>query len=300
MNSLNVLSLFDGISCGQLALLRANIPVLNYFASEVDKYAIKVTQNNFTNTIQLGDVRNVSINEKIDLLIGGSPCQSFTFSGKRNGMTTSDNMEITTLDEYLRYKQEGFDFDGQSYLFWEYVRILKELHPRYFLLENVVMDKKWQKVISDALGVEPIKINSNLVSAQNRKRLYWTNIPVKNQPEDKGLLLKDIVIPDNDIHYHLSVKHLEGFKRSYNWKPCDLNNKSCTLLASYYKQPPHSPYIASESSESGYRRLSPIECERLQTLPDNYTNCISDTQRYKTIGNGWTVDVLAYIFSFLN
>lgn len=299
MTPLNVLSLFDGISCGQLALSRANIPVSNYFASEIDKYAIKVTQHNFPQTNQLGDVRQLSEFPRIDLLIGGSPCQSFTFSGKRNGMTTADNVEITSLDEYLRYKENGFEFNGQSYLFWEYVRVLKKCSPKYFLLENVKMERKWQKVISGALGVDSLMIDSSIVSAQNRKRLYWTNIPVNGLPDDRGITLNDIIIPENDSSYPLSKKHLDGFRRSYKWKPCDQNGKSCTLLASYYKQPPHSPYITSHSSESGYRRLSPVECERLQTLPDNYTACVSDMQRYKTIGNGWTVDVISYIFSFI-
>ena len=153
---LNVLSLFDGMSCGRLALERAGIKVNNYFASEIDKYAIQVAKHNYPNTQHIGDVTKVKASElpKIDLLIGGSPCQSFSNAGNGTG------------------------FDGKSGLFYEYVRLLKECKPKYFLLENVKMKKQWQDIISKELGVEPIKINSNLVSAQNRERLYWTNIPV--------------------------------------------------------------------------------------------------------------------------
>ena len=160
---MKVLSLFDGMSCGQIALKKAGIPVTKYFASEIDKHAIKVTQENFPDTIQLGSVTDVTTDQvgEIDLLIGGSPCQGFSFAGK--------NL--------------NFD-DPRSKLFFEYVRLLKELKPKYFLMENVRMSKKSQDIISEHLGVEPIVINSNLVSAQNRHRLYWTNIPF-DMPTDK-------------------------------------------------------------------------------------------------------------------
>lgn len=162
---MNILSLFDGISCGQLALKRANIPIDNYYASEVDTYAIKVTQNNFPNTIQLGDIRNLSYNngllksdngeyyvDKIDLLIGGSPCQSFTFAGKREGMVTTEDVEIKSLEEYLFYKNCGYSFKGQSYLFWEFMRLLTEISPKWFLLENVKMAKSQENIITAAIG----------------------------------------------------------------------------------------------------------------------------------------------------
>ena len=164
---MNVLSLFDGISCGRVALERANIPVDRYYASEIDKNAITVSLDNYPDIIQLGDVRDIdpSAFPKIDLLIGGSPCQSFSFAGKRNGMSTKEQIEIFSLDQYLEAKEKDFEFEGYSYLFWEYVRILRETKPKYFLLENVKMAKKWEKVITDALGVEPILIDSGLVSA---------------------------------------------------------------------------------------------------------------------------------------
>lgn len=315
MNNLNVLSLFDGISCGQVALKRENLPIENYYASEIDRYAMQVTQKNFPSTIQVGDVAKVTYSNgtlyteageyyigDVDLLIGGSPCQSFTFAGKREGMVTDENIEITTLDQYLKLKSEGFAFKGQSYLFWEYVRLLNEIRPTYFLLENVKMQKFWQDVITKTLRVEPLRFNSKLLSAQRRDRLYWTNINDGEieLPDDLGLLLKDIVREEDNDKYHLSKIHHQAFLKSYKWTPNYLDEKSKPLLASYYKQPPHCPYIPCEQSESGYRMLSPVECERLQTLPDNYTEGISKTQRYKCIGNGWTVDVIAYILRYLN
>ena len=197
---MNVLSLFDGISCGQIALERANIKVNKYYASEIYKNAIKVTMFNYPETIQLGDIRNIDTKKlpKIDLLIGGSPCTNFSSSGKRNGMTTKDKIILDTLEKYLQLKEEYCDFDGFSYLFWEYVRILKEVQPKYFLLENVKMNPKWEHIITETLGVRPIEINSSLVSAQNRVRLYWTNIPNVNQPSDKNINLVDIL---EDIEY---------------------------------------------------------------------------------------------------
>ena len=300
MRKLNVLSLFDGLSGGRIALSRTNLEIENYFSSEIDKYCIQIADKNWPmdKNNRLGDVLNLDTTKlpKIDLLIGGSPCQSFTFAGKRDGMSTESKIKILTLDHYLQLKKEKFKFIGESYLFWEYMRILKEVKPKYFLLENVKMSKEWKDVLSNAIGFEPILINSNLQSAQNRQRLYWTNIPNITQPNDKNLLLKDIVIKEDVDNFDLSYKHHQGFLRSYKWRHRELNEKSNTLLASYYKQPPHSPYILREKSPSGFRRLTPLECERLQTLPDNYTEGVSNTQRYKMIGNGWTIDVISHIF----
>jgi site-specific DNA-cytosine methylase len=293
------------MSCGQIALNRLGVKYDKYFSSEVDKFTLKITEKNYPNTIQLGDVSKVNVGElpKIDLLIGGSPCQNFTFAGTRKGMSTKDNIEITSLEQYLDLKEKGFEFAGQSYLFWEYVRVLKEIrktNPEVkFLLENVRMEKRWKELISKIIGVQPIFINSNLFSAQNRQRLYWTNIKVDELPKENPLTLKD-VIHETGENYPLTKKHHEAFLKSYKWKHCELDEKSKPLLASYYKQPPHCPYIKSKISESGFRRMSPIECERLQTIPDNYTEGVSDTQRYKMIGNGWTIDVISHIFKNLN
>ena len=306
---MGILSLFDGISCGRVALDRLGVKVDSYFASEVDKYAIQIAKKNYPDTIEIGDVRNVTYKNgvlytengsykvpKIDLLLGGSPCQSFTFAGKRQGMCTQDNIKITTLDEYLEYKNKGFVFQGQSYLFWEYMRLLKETNPTYFLLENVKMKSEWETVITTAIGVTPIRLNSNMFSAQNRDRLYWTNLEVKDVKKKDTTVLKDIVDDVFDTEkYALSDTHYKAFLKSYLWKPCALTDKSKPLLATYFKQPPHCPYIPSKVSSSGYRRLSPIECERLQTLPDNYTEGVSNSQRYRCTGNGWTVNVIVHI-----
>ena len=199
-----VLSLFDGMSCGQLALGRLGVRPSVYYASEVDRHAIKVTMANWPETIQLGDVRGVDVGKlgKIDLLIGGSPCQSFSFAGKRKGMSTKDNVEILTLEHYLELRDQNFEFEGQSYLFWEYMRVLMDIRKTNpdvkFLLENVIMGEKWQKVLTRAIGINPIRINASLVSAQNRDRLFWTNVAAEAdglfgdlvckipQPKDRG------------------------------------------------------------------------------------------------------------------
>jgi DNA (cytosine-5)-methyltransferase 3A len=353
---INVLSLFDGMSCGQLALNRAGIKYNNYYAFEIDKYAITVTQANYPNTIQKGSVVDYDFKSlgEIDLLIGGSPCQGFSFAGK----------------------QLNFN-DPRSALFFEYVRALKEVKPKYFLLENVRMKQEYQDVISEHLGVEPIMINSSLVSAQNRVRLYWTNIPNITQPEDKGIVLKDIIedgLIDRDKSYCIDANYFKGTnleqyltkkrrqvvfarqvgRRLNNGKRDDYNknipanqvievnknpNKSNTLstvdkdnlLVTIYgdhSKPVRIGYVTKSMGTRVYheagksvclsahgggwgaktglyhddyciRKLTPIECERLQTVPDNYTNHVSNTQRYKMLGNGWTVDVIAHIFKGL-
>ena len=236
---MNVLSLFDGMSGGQIALVDMGATPETYYASEVDKHAIAQTQLNFPSTIHLGDVRNIDVSQlkPIDLLIGGSPCQSFSFAGKRNGMTTKCEVEITRLEQYLELKAEGFAFEGQSYLFWEYIRILTDIrkyNPNVlFLLENVEMGKKWERVLSEAIGIYGVHINSALVSAQNRKRIYWTNIRVKKvglfgelhsdipQPADRGILLKDILEKEVDEKYYLSDKMVQSLT---DWGERNANN----------------------------------------------------------------------------
>ena len=431
---MNVLSLFDGMSCGQQALERAGFKVTNYFASEIDKHAIKVTMANYPNTIQLGsvvDVNGYSL-PKIDLLIGGSPCQSFSFAGKRKGMSTKCETEILTLDHYLELKAEGYEFEGQSYLFWEYMRLLKETKPKYFLLENVEMGEKWERVLSKAIGVNGIHINSALVSAQNRKRIYWTNIGHEpgglfgdlvckiQQPKDKGILLKDILEKEVDEKYYLSEKMLSFMENhaarhnndGFAWNPTTGNKKGACLRANAALAPTdniikidkqgnikadqskascftaggnsggnhsdmdlivHNTMPRSSTSGKGgtgplsrtdgktycldtgqtnaveikclnknqlkkfnpninadkantltlaqgragsseeymdavskiaaitsrIRRLTPTECERLQTVADGYTAYVSDSQRYKMLGNGWTVDVIVHILNYI-
>ena len=266
---MNVLSLFDGMSCGQIALNRIGVKYNNYFASEIDKYAIDVTQHNYPKTIQLGDITKlyVSTLPKIDLLIGGSPCQSFSRAGNNTG------------------------FDGKSGLFWEYVRILNEVKPTYFLLENVIMKKEWEDIITEALNVNPIEISSAKFVPQARKRLYWTNIPNVGQPEQKHYNISDFIEGEG-------FPSACGIDRIFKQK-----NIFNTLTATYYKGIRGSSRPAVSIRESfldddrtAHRMLMPEECERLQTVPIGYTKSASNTQRYKMLGNGWTVDVIAHIF----
>lgn len=280
---MNVLSLFDGMSCGRIALERSGLTVDNYFASEIDKHAIKVSESNYPDIIRLGDVTKIDASKlpKIDILLGGSPCQGFSFAGK----------------------QLNFE-DPRSKLFFEFVRLLKETNPRYFLLENVNMKKEYQDIITNELGVEPIKINSNLVSAHMRTRLYWTNIPNVKQPEDKKILLKDIIesgVVDRDKSYCVIASYTRianpygYFKKSRG----TLVFNDLSKLNEYrtFDKDKLLSYDIRRSTD--YRILTPIECERLQTVPDNYTNYVSTNQRYKMLGNGWTVDVISHILNHI-
>ena len=282
--NINVLSLFDGMSCGQIALNKLGIKYDNYYASEIDKFAIGITKKNYPNTIHLGDVRDVKGEDlpKIDLLFGGSPCQSFSNAGNGKG------------------------FEGSSGIFWEYVRVLREVKPKYFMLENVKMKKEWQDIITKELGVEPIAINSSLLSGQNRPRLYWTNIPGVEIPEDKGIKLKDILEDDNlvDKKHLMTPKamiYMDGLrngKQRWDYHKNPLDGKAACIVASFYKLSGLG-VLDYRTLGKPCRRLTPVECERLQTVPDNYTESASRTQRYKMIGNGWTVDVIAHIFSYM-
>lgn len=279
---MNVLSLFDGISCGRVALERAGIKVDAYYASEIDKYAIKITQKNYPDTIQLGDVNNIDFTQfigKIDLLLGGSPCQDLSIA-----------------------KQNRQGLKGErSKLFWKYVEALNIVKPKWFIFENVASMKKEDKdIITKELGVEPIMIDSALVSAQQRKRLYWTNVPGIQQPEDKHIYLQDILEKYVDSEYYLKNNYLEWFNKNkdYNLKKkfCSLNAKKAITLTARQYASWRGNYI---EDSFGIRKLTPIECERLQTLPDNYTEGISNTQRYKCLGNGWTVDVIVHILKYI-
>ena len=378
MDGINVLSLFDGMSCGRIALERAGIKVNNYFASEIDKYAIQVAKHNYPNMQHIGDVTQVKAIElpKIDILIGGSPCQGFSFAGK----------------------QLNFE-DPRSKLFFEFVRMLNEIRETnpevLFLLENVKMKKEFQDIITQHLGVEPVEINSNLVSAQNRKRIYWTNIVQLTQPKDKGMFLKDIVHENNDEVLNIQVPNF-NVNPSGNGMNGDVysieKDKSLTLTTNKGEGQKISVCIAEyivpfdktlqildkevQRGKVGYfrkdsqanrvyyihdkavtlcgeagggaakmgqylfgcitpdriekrqngqrfndgkkfytltaqdkhgvliegyiRKLTPIECERLQNVPDNYTDQVSNSQRYKMLGNGWTIDVISHIFSSID
>jgi site-specific DNA-cytosine methylase len=246
---MNVLSLFDGMSCGRIALDRVGIKVDNYFASEIDKHAIKVSKANWSDIKHVGDVTLLQAKDlpKIDLLIGGSPCQGFSRIGK----------------------QLNFN-DPKSSLFWEYIRLLEECNPTYFLLENNPMKQEWQDVISRYLGVEPVKINSCLVSAQSRKRLYWTNIPGLVVPHDLGIKLQHI-LEGGEAHREKSKCVRVGGRGSNDRHEWDIANKEG-------------------------RRYTVRELERLQTVPEGYCDSMTTTQAYKVLGNGWTVDVITHIF----
>jgi DNA-cytosine methyltransferase len=277
---MKVLSLFDGISCGQIALNRLGINY-TYYASEVDKYAIEVTQKNYPDTIQLGDVtnwRNWPIDwSSIDLLIGGSPCQGFSFAGK----------------------QLAFD-DPRSKLFFVYAEILN--HIKYvkpdvkFLLENVKMKKEYLNVISDYLKVTPVRINSSHFSAQNRTRYYWFNFKSDWLPSDDSLL-KDILKPDDPNKVFMTSLFTNRNKNA----GClidDFNIKAkCLAAYEYVKNGRQGNYI---KDGEGYRKLTPIECERLQNIPDDYTKGCSNTQRYIQTGNAWTVGVIVHILKSLS
>ena len=367
---MNVLSLFDGMSCGLIALDLLWIKVDKYYAIEIDKYAMQVSAANYPEIIQVGDITKLDLSTlpKIDLVMGGSPCQGFSVAGK------------------------GLAFDDpRSALFFEFVKCVNELKPKYFLLENVNMKKEWLQVINEYMGVEGIKINSALVSAQNRQRWYWTNISGIEQPEQRGIVLSDILENDAEEpvysniyggfgekkpreHYGKSVtiransgggsipnvkikdfdKNLDkmttkegkayALTASYNgavawnsiekkqrsmvpvvkamtevrtpeanqiryehkrktgkdWSPRHMRHlverpdeKMNTLTGALTKQ--HILQITKEENKVSWRKLTPIECERLQTVPDNYTNHVSNTQRYKMLGNGWTIEVIAHI-----
>jgi len=351
---MKVLSLFDGISCGRLALERAGIPVEKYYASEIDKYAIQVAQKNYPDTIQIGDVNKLNYLEllDVDMIIGGSPCQDLSIA-KQNR-------------QGLRGERSG--------LFWKYVEALEVIRPKWFLLENVAsMRNEDRDAITETLRklypeTECIMINSALVSAQQRKRYYWTNWHVE-QPKDKGILLKDILesgmsynnkahclragyapcfehdlprkkdemvaepVPcamrtredelgkfkrvetkddgkansltsvqtDSMVAEPVRIGELDGLGKGQANRIYSVRGKSVCLNANgggggaktglYKVDLPDGDYII--------RKLTPVECERLQTLPDNWTEGVSNTQRYKAIGNGWTVDVIAWIFSQL-
>ena len=345
---MNVLSLFDGLSGGRVALDRAGLPITNYYASEIDKYAIAVSQANYPEIIRLGDVKdwhdwNI---EMPDLIIAGSPCQGFSRAGKM-----------------LNFN------DSRSALFFTFLDILNhylDINPGLnFMLENVSMKKEYIEIISEMLGVCPIKIDSALVSGQRRTRYYWTNIGDVKQPEDKEIMLNDVLQNIDLSKFMLSEKavnymnrEVSGGRNHWDFKHHSdtSNNKSACMVANLFKGVPYNVLIdrradgsyvlnAPEATKKGYteiedgdcfdatfpnsktrrgrnmkhksncltagtnmymqykhplcRKFTPIECERLQTLPDNYTNHVSDSQRYKMIGNGWTIDVIAHIFRML-
>ena len=386
---MKVLSLFDGMSCGRIALDRLGFSVDTYYASEIDKYAIEVAQKNYRDTIHVGDVTQLNADDfqDVDLILAGSPCQGFSFAGN----------------------QLAFD-DPRSALFFEFIRLLKAIKPKYFLLENVRMKKEFLEVITEQVSscypefqghdlfggrIEPILINSSLVSAQSRERYYWTNIPNITQPENRGIVLRDVLEEDPGDSFNLAPAKVDRVLNQARGKGFFYNEDSPkigTIIAGYHKEPTDGSYIETKPKQVGiasdinghdilkrvyspdgksptlntmgggnrepkvvsggafrgrayddkgkrmdrngdsvanktnqmlelrqdrksnaittvykdsvvvenelhWRKLTPLECERLQTVPDNYTNHVSNTQRYKMLGNGWTVDVIAHILN---
>lgn len=280
MKGITVLSLFDGMSCGQIALERIGIKVDKYFASEIDKHAIKVTMNNYPKTKQVGSVVDLKGLDfpKIDLLIGGSPCQ-----------------DISNLSKF----RLGLDGENSS-LFYQYWRMWQETKPKYFLLENVVGNKSAIAAITKLMGVRPIKISSNWVSAQNRMRLYWTNIPVNTLPIKKMVVLSDILEKKVEDKYYQNEGWLKwwesnsGFQLEKGYSTLNADKAGCLTKRMYVSW--NGNFV---QDEKGIRRLTPVECERLQTVPDNYTNFVDDKFRYEMLGNGWTVDIIAHILKHI-
>ena len=279
---MNVLSLFDGISCARVSLDRAGIEVNAYMSAEIDKNAIKVSEKNYPDIIRVGNVVGLEVEGQIDLLIGGSPCQDLSIAKKdRKGL-------------------EG----NRSSLFWEYVRIKKECNPTWFILENVAsMPKADRDIITREMGVEPVMFNASLVSAQSRKRLFWTNIRF-DLPVDRGILLKDILEADVDEKFYVKkemkangkttgkVGHVGGDMQGN--RVYSTEGKATTLSADGGGLAGGTTLIKEEAR---IRKLTPIECERLQGLPDNYTEGVATTNRYKCLGNAFNVDVVAHILS---
>lgn len=295
---MKVLSLFDGISCGMVALERAGISVSNYYASEIEDSVIKISQNNYPNIIRLGDVEKITeqtLEEigEIDLIMGGSPCQG-----------------LSTSNVWLKDGEYGVNGTGKSRLFWEYVRILRIIQKSnpnvMFLLENVgSASKKDKEIIDKTLGVNGVSFNSLLLSAQNRNRVYWTNIPFNLPSTRKEIFLQDLLEPQVDDKYYLTPKMYECIMSpaTKGWRSGKMEidlQIARPITATMHKmhRADTDNYVTTEYAPQGktnVRRLTPLECERLQTLPDNYTSGVSDTNRYRAIGNGWTVDVIAHI-----
>ena len=281
----NVLSCFDGMSCCQISLNNLGIEIDNYFSSEIDVDSIKVTLSNFPNTKQLGDIRNITTKDlpEIYLLTAGFPCTDVSICGKKKGMSN-----VESFEHYMELKNSNHDFGkSQSYLFYEVVRLYKELTPKYFLIENVLLKgqlNKFEKTISEYLGVEPLRINSSLVSSQNRERLYWTDIPNIVIPEDKGILTTDIIPNGYGAGFRgrkIFDKYIPHFTVRKDGKfNCLVTNPNATNLV-YFK-------------DGSYRKITVNESEQIQTILIGYTNVegVPDTKKFKMIGNGWTVKVI--------
>ena len=334
-----VISLFDGMSGAKEALKHIpHIELLRFYSSEVDKDAIQVANNRHPEDIKyrLGSVIDINPIELLKeiykafgkdvkiLLIGGSPCQGFSLAGKMKGSSTSCGIDVTTLKQYLRLKEEGFKFDGQSYLFWEYIRIKEAIKPSYFFLENVKVTQKWLPMFNEAVQVvSPYDINSILVSAQSRPRYYWTNIPDISKIKEKHIEVKDILqrrlknklikkaVKDKGFYIDKSVppsvsKNIENQHHNITHSNKHVYNMACTSgfqdnVISLKKAP---CLRASNNAtffyhKNVYSKFTPLEWERLQTYPDGYTEGVSKTARYKMLGNSFTVEIIRHFLSHI-
>jgi len=289
---MNVLSLFDGLGGCRIALDKLGIEVNKYYSSEIDKDVIKISSHRYPDIIQLGDVTKINqsmIKGKIDLITAGSPCQDLSIAGSRIGLS-----EITSLKQYLKLKKSGFKFSGQSYLFWEFIRLVRELKPKYFFLENVRMDDRWKYIITKELGVLPLMINSSVVSIQNRERYYWTNIPSVSHPKTKDIPLST-VIPSAIGGYGKRGVWNEKLKRYVSKGTTRKDGKVNCITTS--RGTTGMVMLKNKS----IRRLTITEAEVAQTLPKNYTKVpgVSETARWHAIGNGWTIKVIVHLFKGL-
>ena len=307
IRNLIVLSLFDGGSIAREALKEVEgVNVLRYYSSEVDKFAIRVANFNHPQDekYRLGDVTKINpieilkeiekdfkgINYEL-LLIGGSPCQGFSMVGKRKGSSTTCGIDVVTLEQYLSLKDEDFEFNGQSFLFWEYIRIKNALKPKYFLLENVVVSKKWYSMFNTAMGVNGVDINSRIVSAQNRPRSYWSNLKF-NDALNKNIKFSDILedLPFEKEYLPFMLGKYGGKTRlEKGLMPLTTDDK-CRCLTVGSAHP--GKYLINLSVKK-FRMLTAVECERLQTLRDGYTECVSNTQRHKILGNWFTKEIIS-------
>lgn len=284
----NVLSCFDGASCAQMALKRSGISYENYYASEINEDAIKVSKKNYPETIHLGDITKINFKKlpKIDVVFAGSPCQNFSGAGLRNGMRTTDGKPVHSYSTYMMYKKQGKKFT-QSCLFWEFIRALKETGARYHFFENTKMNGFYLDLITKELKSDPVLINSSIVSAQNRERQYWTNLPGFTMPKDKGITF-DKIVPNgfSSGNRGRKVKGQSGYKTFYTKRK---DNKANCIVCK-----PHNTNLVEVNGK--VRLMTIEEGLKLQTWPENYLNVegLSKTSKYEILGNGWTTDVVTH------
>ena len=295
----NVLSLFDGIGCLHEVLKQSGVSFNKYYASEIDPSAVRVAMKNHPKTLQVGNIRELDPKDfkNVSLVGAGFPCTDFSLMGNRRGMITIENIEITSLEQYLQLKKDGFEFHGQSYLFWEMIRMIKGIKPKYIFLENVTsIDPKWFEIINNEIGEFPYRYNASRLTTQNRDRYYWTNLPQLEYPEDRGFTLDSIIpgaIPAGKRGIPTTRKPNGKFNYKQNLTLKSDGKANCLVTGSG----------ATNLCvvDNVLRTLTPEECEIIQTLKEGYTNIkgISKSTRYKLIGNGWSIETVIPFFKGL-